>query len=719
MSEQEIKLDKNLNLKETFPPSTYDEWRSVVERDLKGVPFEKKLITKTFEGIDLQPIYTAADLEANRTHAGYPGFVPFTRGSRASGYVREPWFVCQELPYGLAEDFNDALLYDLQRGMNCAYLPLDMPSKLGMDADYAKPGEVGRSGVSISALNSFSRTFKDVDLMKTPLFIDAGFSGLPMLVILKAYCDRNGIDFNKISGACASDPLAFLAETGQLPVDLKTAFDEMYFTTDWVKHNGGALRTIGVSGLPYHNAGASAVQELAAALATAVEYLNRLTDRGLKAADICKRFRFTFGVGSFHFMEIAKLRAARLLWSQIAESFSADPAQCPMFIHAVTSTYNMTVYDPHVNALRAATEAFSAVIGGADSLCVLPYDSVFSLPDEFSRRLARNTQTILNEEANLSELIDPAGGSYFIESLTESVAKNAWELFRSIEKRGGMAAALINGSFCEEVRKTAVLKQLDVNKRKTVLVGTNLYANPKEEPVRRRTPDYELIYAKRKDYLQKYRVSGNDKTNAAVLEKLQQIANIHSEEIIRLGTEAILAGATLGEITKSLRSQAGSPVTITPLESKRAAVLFEKLRDASDNYKNRTGEKPKVFLAAMGPLAQFKGRADFSKSFFEVGGFDVIYPSGFDVPDDAVKAALDSKAKTIVICSTDDTYPELVPPIVRGMKAKSPDCVVVLAGYPKEQVEQHKQTGVDEFIYLGADAVAVLSSIQNKSGVQS
>jgi methylmalonyl-CoA mutase len=406
------------------------------------------------------------------------------------------------------------------------------------------------------------------------------------------------------------------------------------------------------------------------------------------------------------------------LWARIAESYSADSTASNPFIHACTSSYNQTVYDPYVNALRTTTEAFSAVIGGADSICVLPFDAAFRLPDELSRRLARNTHIILKEETHLRELIDPVGGSYFVETLTESLAKAAWKLFQTLEKQGGMAKALINNIPQETIHKTAVQRQTDYHKRKSVLVGTNLYSNAKEEKIQPRLPDFEEIFQKRKEYLQKYRVSGDQKTNTAVLQKLEQITNLHSEAIINLGVEAILAGATLGELTKALRSKSGDPVSVTALDSTRASVLFENLRDASDNFKNKTGAKPSVFLATMGPLTQFKGRADFAKGFFETGGFDIIYPSGFLTPDDAVKAALESKIRVVVICSTDESYPELVAPIVKGIKSKSPNTIVVLAGYPKEQIDQHKQSGIDEFIYLGADVVQILSSIQQKTGVK-
>ncbi len=224
------------------------------------------------------------------------------------------------------------------------------------------------------------------------------------------------------------------------------------------------------------------------------------------------------------------------------------------------------------------------------------------------------------------------------------------------------------------------------------------------------------IYKKRVEYIQKYRVNGDNKKHSSILEKLQNIADTKSYDLIDNAVDAFLEGASLGEISKSIRASTEKGISVNPLKQFRLSEMFEELRIASENFKKKTGSKPKVFLATMGPLKQFKGRADFSRAFFEVGGFEIIYPNGFATTDEAVKAAIDSKAQAVVICSTDDTYPELVPPIVKGIKEKSKDVAVILAGYPKDQIEEHKKSGVDDFIYLGADAFLVLRTLLKKIG---
>ncbi|MCJ7554784.1 MAG: acyl-CoA mutase large subunit family protein, partial [Ignavibacteriaceae bacterium] len=401
---------------------------------------------------------------------------------------------------------------------------------------------------------------------------------------------------------------------------------------------------------------------------------------------------------------------------KILEAYGVKEENRKIFIHGKTSQFNQTFFDPFVNSLRTTTGAFSAIVGGVDSLQTNAYDESFNVPDDFSRRLARNTQIILKEESHLDQVIDPAGGSFFVEKLTDDIANAAWKLFQAIDEKGGMLKAIQSGFVQEEITKIAEAKKKDFAKRKTVLVGTNKYANPKEKMMDIKSIDYDSIYIKRVDYTKKYKMAHDDEEYNEILENLKNNSDPISYELIENAIDAYLDGATLGVVSKIIRTSAEKGISVLPLKPFRIAEMFEELRIASENYKKKTGGKPKVFLATMGPLKQFKARADFSRAFFEVGGFEIVYPNGFATTDEAVKAAIDSKAEAVVICSTDDTYPELVPPIVKGIKEKSKDIVVLLAGYPKDQIEEHKKSGVDNFIYLGADAYLVISTLLKRIG---
>lgn len=710
----EVKLNDNLDLKKDFPLNNFEEWKQQVEKDLKGESFDKKLLTKTYEEITLQPLYTSTDIKDLPQINNFPGFQNFLRGNSASGFVDRNWEIAQEYKNALPEDLNDVLKSDLQRGLNSINIVLDNPTMLGLDADQSKSGEVGKDGLSISGVRKMQVLFKDIDLTAQPVNINGGFSALPITLLFNAFANETRTSLMNIKGSITSDPYEYLMTKSELPFSLNQVLDEMKLATELMIKSNSAIKTIGVDGLHFNNAGSNSVQELAFTLATAVEYLNEMIVRGLKADDVAKRIKFTFGIGSFYFMEVSKLRAARILWSKILESFGVNEENRKMFIHCKATEFNQTYFDPYVNMLRTTTEAFSAIVGGADSIHTNPFDESFNPSDNFSRRIARNTQIVLKEESHLDQVIDPAGGSYFVEKLTDDIANAAWKLIQTIEEKGGMLNAIQTGFVQDEISKVAEVKKKDFAKRKSVLVGTNMYANPKEEMMEVKKLDLNSVYKKRVEYIQKYRITGEDKKHKSILERLQKIADTKSYELVDDAVEAFLEGASLGEISKSIRSSADKGITVQPLKQFRLAEMFEDLRIASENYKKKTGNKPKIFLATMGSLKQFKARADFSRAFFEVGGFEIVYPNGFASTDEAVKSAIESKAKVVVICSTDDTYPELVPQVVKGIKEKSKDVSVILAGYPKDQIEEHKKKGVDDFIYLGADAHNVLSTLLNK-----
>lgn len=698
------KLSDKFDLQNDFPETPYEEWKKTAEKDLKGVPFEKKLITKTYEGIDLQPIYTKEDLKNIKFLDNKPGFENYVRGTKYSGHTGSCWEIKQNLPYPFAEDFNEALRNDIERGQNSISLSLDYAAKSGLDPDFAKAGEVGREGVSICNLDDLCNALLDVDLKKLPIYINAGFGGYHSMLLLASYLKKQGIDKIFIKGGFEIDPLGYAVTYGELPIEIEKVFNCVSEVTKWTDKNIPGFKTLNINSLPYHNAGASAVQELAFSLATAVEYINQLLDKGHSINNIGNKIAFTFGLGSFYFMEIAKLRAARLLWSKIIKEYNGNEESQKMFIHAKTSYHNQTLYDPYVNMLRTTTETFSAIVGGANSITSNPFDEAFGLPDEFSRRIARNTQIVLKEESHLDTLIDPAGGSYYIEKLTEDVACKTWDLFIEIQNKGGMLKALLEGFPQSEIEKTDADRKKDLTKRKSVLVGTNMYANIKEEKLEFKTPDYKDIYEKRCEQVKKFRSSKNTDD---VINKIKEVKSEKPEELIETCIDAILQGATIGTISKALKSGEEKPVSIKQVNIHRASEIFEELRDKALEYKNKNGFAPKIFLATMGPVSRHKARADFSRGFFEVAGFDVIYKKGYETTDEAIAEAVNSKAKNITICSTDDTYPELVPILAKELKEKIKGVKIILAGYPKEFVEKFKQDGVDEFIYLGADVYQI------------
>ena len=694
--------DPSLSFDE-FPAVSWDEWQRAAVASLKGRPFDK-LISPTDEGIDIQPLYRREDTADIAATCTVPGSPPYVRGTSASGYLERPWAIAQELGYGSPAVFNLALRYDLERGQTAVNLLPDGPTRAGKDPDHVQSGEVGRGGVSLATVADVAEALDGVDL-GTPVYARAGTAALPLLALLVAHVRQTGRAASELRGCLEADPLGDLAREGSIPLSLERAYDEIAQLTQWAEGHAPRLATMAVHTYPYHDAGASAVQELAFALATGVAYLRALSRRGVAIDMAARNLRFDFAVGSNFFMEVAKLRAARLLWSQVVEAFGGDADAQKMQIHGRTARRNKTAVDAHTNMLRVTTEALAAAVGGVESLHVAPYDEPARPPDEFSRRIARNVQIILREEAHLAQVIDPAGGSWAVETLTDQLAREAWALFQTIEHRGGMAEALKDGYANNEVERVAEERASRLATRRDVLVGVNQFANPTEAPASADEFDYVSFHDVRTSQVKQYRA--NHSAAAVALQQLGEAATNAPVTVVEAAIAAAEAGATLGELTHALRMNDGARPVVTPLPSSRAAEPFEALRRRADAYAEAHGQRPRIFLANMGPPKQHKARADFAQGFFEAGGFQVLTTNGFPTSEAAAAAALESGAPAVVICSTDETYPELVPPLVKAIRRKARDVTVVLAGRPADQVEALRKAGVDEFIYLGADCLAM------------
>lgn len=698
-----------------FPPVSYDDWRKLVEAELKGAPFDKKMFTATHEGITLKPIYRREDV-AHLTHVNsLPGFAPFVRGANASGYVKESWDVSQEIAVASPTEFNFAARNSISRGLNALNMVLDRATRNGLDPDWAAPEDVGFGGLSVATLDDLNRALDGVDLEQTSLFVRSGASALPFASLLIALAKKRKKSLARLHGCIEMDPLGVIAHEGKLPQSFEGAYREMAALTEWAAKNAPQLQTLCVHSRAWHEAGGSAVQELAYTLATGVEYLRQLAKLGLDVNTTAPRMRFAITVGTSFFMEIAKLRALRLLWSRAVVAAGGDETAQRISLHVRTSQWNKSVIDPYNNLLRATVEAFAGALGGCDSMQVGAFDEVVRRPDDFSLRIARNTQLVLQKECELNHVIDPAGGSWFVENATAELAAKAWALFQEVEEAGGMEAALRAGTPQKSVAETAAKKIKAVTSRRDSIVGVNQYANPKEKPLEVPALDTAAFHKRRVQQVASHRTALEDEDNQAVLNWLAKVIGLKGADLFEGCVEAVSAGATLGEITRALRINDSPCAPITPVCITRAAKPIEELRAAMNR---RAGGPAKVFLCNMGPLKEHKARADFSRGFFSVGGYDVVSPAGFKTPEDAVAAFAKSGADIAVICSVDDNYPALVPALTAGVRAQKPGATIVLAGYPTEQIEAHKKSGVDEFIHLRADVVEVLSRIHERLGIK-
>lgn len=655
----------------TFPVPNYETWKLEAEKSLKGKPFEK-LLTNTYERITLQPLYTKKDNNITEM----PGFPPFVRGTNHLGYYHNPWKIAQQLELKNVKEFNEVLKRDIEKGLTMIHPMLHQTHETASD---------------------FKEAFKDIDFEKLPILLDAHLCSLP--VFSQFIAALNIQDMSKLSGTIGMDPLGALVVDGTAKASLARLYDVMSCIMAWANEHTPNLRTVLIKSEPYHNGGANAVQELAFAIATGVEYINECLNRGLTIDVIARQITFSFSIGANIFMEIAKLRAAKALWSIVVQEFDGNAESQKMQIHAQTSIFTKTIYDPYVNILRGTTEAFAAIVGGVDSLSVAPFDVAIGPSSDISRRIARNIQIILKDEVHLDKVIDPAGGSWYVESLTHEVSEKAWALFQQIESLGGMSQALQEGFVQENVANIMSERLNHLHHRQDKIVGTNYYANMKEQQPKIRDINVE-------------------KVSFHTLEKIAELANLteaikQNQDIVENAILAARKGATNREMFEAI-FEGEEIFAIEPILQRRLTESFESIRRASENYKAQHGHFPKVGLINLGAISMHKARADFVTGFFEAGSFEVVNQNGCHSIDEVINQ-LSELIEVYIICGKDDQYREFVPEIAKLLKGKK----VFVAGKQSSEIEkQFIEAGITGFIHMKSNCYETLKALQQKMGVQ-
>jgi methylmalonyl-CoA mutase len=449
-----------------FPEHTYEQWHAAAEALLKGAPFEQKLVSKTYEDITIQPIYRREDIADLEHRKHFPGSASLVRGSNPEGFLKSGWEVSQELKAASPETLNGII----HEGLNGGQSELNIFVGCGQN-------ECCTGGVKINTAADVKTALSGVAVDAVSTWWQCGPASAAVASLVIAAAEEMGVSPDKLRGGFENDPFADLVFKGTSRQPLSTRFDHMAALTDYASKNAPGLRTISVKGDIYHNAGATATQELGYVIATLVAYIEEMKTRGISPETALSKVRIRLSVGSDYFMEIAKIRAARWLWSKVASTYGVENA--PVHIHASTSKWNKTTYDAHTNMLRVTAEAFAAVVAGVDSLHIGPYDEISGKTDEFSRRIARNLHTILREECGLDRVIDPSGGSTYIEWLTDKIAGKSWEIFQDIERQGGMLAALEAGNVQQAVQGVCKAKLQNIRRRKDKIVGSNMYPDLK------------------------------------------------------------------------------------------------------------------------------------------------------------------------------------------------------------------------------------------------
>ena len=622
----------NKQLLTEFPPVSTEQWEEVITKDLKGADYDKKLVWKTAEGIAVRPYYRAEDLKRVQHMESQAGHFPFVRGAKTdnSWLVRQCYCACDD-----KKKANAQALDGMMKGVNSlSFCLCEVPTQEEfeqlMKGIYADAVEVNFVGTGCK-------------------------SSLALIELMTAYAKKTNAKLDSVCGSTDFNPLKKLTQKGYMNEQAFENAKAQIVAAKELKR----WRTVGVSGSVIHNAGGTIVQELAFALSMGNEYLSRLTDMGLTVDEVARRIKFTFSVGASYFMEIAKFRAARLLWANIVNAYRPEK-ECSerMKIHAETSAWNQTAYDAYVNMLRGTTEAMSAALAGVDSLEVLPFDTPLQAPSEFSNRIARNTQILLKEESHFDQVADPAAGSYYIETLTQSIANEAWKLFKQVEEKGGYVAAFKAGFIQEQVKTAAQKRDSNIATRRDILLGTNQYPNFNE-----------------------------------TLKKETREALASSNVCCSCGCSSDQKREQIGE----------------PLKRYRGAQAFEELRIKTEN----NGKQPQAFMLTFGNLAMCRARAQFACNFFAVAGFKVVDNNRFETIEDGVKAALAAKADIIVACSSDDEYAETVPQIAEKLGKKG---ILVVAGEPACKADLEAK-GIKNFISVRSNVLETLKQYQKGLGI--
>ena len=447
-----------------FPPHSYKDWKLAAEKLLKGAPFAKRLVAKTYEGFDLQPIYRREDLADLKHLTDEIGGTSIHRGNYSRDQRIKTWKIAQETAWQDPQAFNAGIRKDISSGVTESICPIN-----------------GIYGLQLNTTDDLITALTDVDLTEHRLTFEPETNTLAFADLLIAYLIGSGEQEKTFSGSIAMDPLGELVHNGDLPDSLEATFDKLASLSQSAKESLPSLQTITASGRPYANGGSSSSQELGYTLATAVEYVRELQKRGVDLSTITSQLRFSLSIGPHFFMEIAKFRAIRLLWAQIIKYMGGDAQSEQLFLHARTGTTNKTIYDPQVNILRTCTEGLAAILGGCDSLTIAPYDELEEQSSNLARRIARNMHGILAEECNFNRVVDPGGGSYFLENLTDQLADEAWKTFQSVEEAGGMSEALKQGLPQSAIQSTVAQKRKNVAIGRNKLVGTNSFPNPSEK----------------------------------------------------------------------------------------------------------------------------------------------------------------------------------------------------------------------------------------------
>jgi methylmalonyl-CoA mutase len=694
-----------------FVMANIDEWKKAADKEVKG----KDLTWRTPEGIAVKPLYTAADAG----DPGLPGFAPFTRGVRASMYAGRPWTIRQYAGFSTAEESNAFYRRNLAAGQKGLSVAFDLATHRGYDSDHPRVvGDVGKAGVAIDSVEDMKILFDGIPLDQMSVSMTMNGAVIPILAFFIVAGEEQGVSQAQLDGTIQNDILKefMVRNTYIYPPEpsMRIVSDIIAYTSA----NMPKFNSISISGYHMHEAGATAVQELAFTIADGKEYVQRAMASGLDIDAFAGRLSFFFGIGMNFFMEVSKLRAARTLWHRVMDELGAKDERSKMLrTHCQTSGVSLQEQDPYNNVIRTTVEAMAATLGGTQSLHTNALDEAIALPTEFSARIARNTQIILTEETGITKVVDPLGGSYYVEALTAELVDQAWKIIGEVDELGGMTKAVASAMPKRLIEEAAAARQARVDKGEDVIVGVNKYRLETEDQLDTLEVDNDFVRQGQIARLAATRASRDEAACQAALNALTAGAK-SGANLLALAVDAARARATLGEISDAMEAVFGryatTPVPVQGIYG--SAHEFDKrwaqVLDGVASVGRRLGRKPKLLVAKMGQDGHDRGANVIASAFSDMG-FDVISGPLFQTPEETVVLALQHDVDAVGASSLAAGHKTLIPELINGLREAGRGDIKVIAGgvIPPQDYDYLREAGVQGIYGPGSNVVECAADV--------
>lgn len=681
--------------------SKKDAWSALAEKELRGKPLSD-LNWQTLEGIEVKPLYTEEDVEGLEHMGSMPGSAPFTRGPRATMYAGRPWTIRQYAGFSTAEESNAFYRRNLEAGQQGVSVAFDLATHRGYDSDHPRVvGDVGKAGVAIDSVEDMKILFDGIPLDKVSVSMTMNGAVIPVLASFIVTGEEQGHDKSVLSGTIQND---ILKEFMVRNTYIYPPQPSMRIISDIIEYTSNEMpkfNSISISGYHMQEAGANLVQELAYTLADGREYVRAAIDAGMDVDKFAGRLSFFFAIGMNFFMEIAKLRAARTLWHRVMTEFGAEKEGSKMLrTHCQTSGVSLQEQDPYNNVIRTAYEAMSAVLGGTQSLHTNALDEAIALPTDFSARIARNTQLVLQEETGVTKVVDPLAGSYYIESLTDELIQNAWTLMEEVREMGGMTKAVASGMPKLRIEESAARRQAMIDRGEEVIVGVNRYRKDKEDPIDILDVDNVAVRKSQVARLERIRAERDEDACTAALEELTRRAK-EGGNLLEGAVEAARARATVGEISMAMEKEFGRHrAEVKTLAGVYGAAYegdegFAAIQKDIEAFAEQEGRRPRLLVVKMGQDGHDRGAKVIATAFADIG-FDVDVGPLFQTPEEAAQDAVDNDVHVVGISSQAAGHKTLAPQLIEALKANDAGDIIVICGgvIPQQDYDFLKKVGV-------------------------